>query len=269
MMTSRLLRASQFRTNQRTATVELALVFLLALTLTFAQSATAQTFKVLYNFSGGTDGGQPMGTLAMDKTGSLYGTTAYGGLGSPGNGTVFKLRRFNSSWLFSPIWTFAGGNDGILPYSGVSFGPDGSLYGTTYLGGGTGCTGLGCGTVFNLKPASTACRNALCSWNESVLYRFTGVGNDGLYAASNVVFDTAGNVYGTTYVGGGGCGTGTAYELTPSGSDWNYSLLHQFDCGLDGGHPYGGVVLDANGDLYGTAESGGSKFYGVIWRITP
>jgi hypothetical protein len=105
------------------------------------------------------------------------------------------------------------------------FGPDGSLYGTTYEGGGTNCNHTGCGTAFNLKPPLTVCKTSLCPWNETVLYRFSG-GNDGANAdAGNVIFDEAGNICGTTLSGGSypcedpGCGT--VFELTHSSGGWD------------------------------------------------
>ena len=105
----------------------------------------AQSLTVLHNFTNGQDGGSPFAGLTMDKAGNLYGTTAYGG---SGNGTVFRLVHKNSNWLFAPLYSFAGGNDGANPQVRVIIGPDGSLYGTTQYGGN------GYGTVFQTDTAA-------------------------------------------------------------------------------------------------------------------
>jgi uncharacterized repeat protein (TIGR03803 family) len=189
--------------------------------------APAQTFHVIYSFTGGSDGANPETGLTIDAAGNLYGTTSAGGVGY---GTVFKLAHQNSSWVFSPLYLFSGGNDGAQPEARVVFGADGSLYGTTTAGAGTACNGNGCGVVFNLRPPATFCRTVMCLWTESVLYRFTG-GGDGGDPHSKVLFDRAGNLYGTTVLGGPDCffrGCGVVYELTPSAGHWTESVLDSF-----------------------------------------
>src|SRR5271157_4784768 len=188
------------RRGAPTAGLVLAIVFVLAAVAT--QSAQAQTYTVIHNFTGGADGAYPVAGLTMDRAGNLYGTTSGGG--ASGNGTVFRLSYKGSGWVLNPLYRFAAGNDGLDPRTRVVIGPDGSLYGTTSAGGGTACNfgyGLGCGTVFNLKPSAKACTSALCSWTEIVLYRFSGT--DGALPLGDVVFDQAGNLYGTTAFGGG------------------------------------------------------------------
>ena len=122
----------------------------------------AQTLSVLHNFTGAQDGGTPFAGLTMDAAGNLYGAAADGGL-EPctsherfGCGTVFKLSK-RIEWTFNLLYTFQGDNDGAYPIGGLTIGRDGSLYGTTAIGGGGGCALgilLGCGTVYNLKPPS-------------------------------------------------------------------------------------------------------------------
>ena len=177
-----------------TATAVLAIVFVL--TVVAIPAAQAQTFTVLHNFTGGQDGANPWAGLTMDKAGNLYGTT-YGG--GAGYGTVYELKHKGQGWVFGPLHSFAGGSDdGAYPwYGALVFGPDGSLYGTTLAGGGgSNCDGVGCGTVFNLKPSSIACKTTLCPWTENVLYRFDYY--DGAYPSGELAFDQAGNLYGTT-----------------------------------------------------------------------
>ena len=156
---------------------------MLVLTCVAKQVAQAETFNVLYTFTGQqNDGANPYAGLTMDAGGSLYGTTFAGG--SYGQGTVFELRHSGSNWIMMTLYSFQGGNDGAQPRARVIFGPDGALYGTTFNGGGTGCGGKGCGTVFSLRAPI---------WKESVLYRFTG-GTDGGLPLGDLVFDTQGSI---------------------------------------------------------------------------
>ena len=260
-------------------TAALALAIVLALTLVLAQSARAQTYQVIHNFTGGKDGLIPETGLTIDKAGNLYGTTIAGGGAGGGYGTVFKLTHKNSGWVFTPLYSFAGGNDGADPQARVVFGPDGSLYGTTAEGGGgNGCGGQGCGTVFRLRPASTACKTALCPWSETVLYKFTGA-LDGGEPYGAVTFDKAGNIYGTTAQGGpqsGNCflgSCGTVYKLTPANGSWTESVLYSFAGGNDGQWPVGSVIFDGAGNLYGSTNGGGpyggSYGYGTVFQLAP
>ena len=232
----------------------------------------AQHFQVLHNFTGGLDGSAPYAGLSMDRGGNLYGTTTAGGHGF---GTVFALLHRGSGWAFNPLYGFAGGSDGEGPTARVIVGPNGSLYGTTYAGGGTGCSdGYGCGTIFNLRPSPSVCRAALCGWDETVLYRFTG-GSDGANPLlGDVIFDQAGNIYGTTQNGGsancGGTGCGTVFELSPNGGGWTEKVLYSFTgAGGDGANPYSGVIFDQSGNLDGTTRQGGPAANGTVFRLTP
>jgi uncharacterized repeat protein (TIGR03803 family) len=246
-------------------------------TLTVEPTSSA-TFTLLHNFSGVGDGASPRAGLSIDAAGNLYGTTFSGG---SGNGTVFKLVRTSSGWLFNPLYSFKGGTDGAGSVGRIIFGRDGSLYGTTEEGGGGACTDSqqynGCGTVFNLKPQVKACKTALCPWTETVLYRFAG-NSDGVYPNfGDLVVDQASNIYGVTSHGGlyGNCPSsgnsyacGTAYKLTRSGGSWNKTTLYNFGQNGDGAVPLGGLALDSTGKLYGTTFQGGSCC-GTVFQLTP
>jgi uncharacterized repeat protein (TIGR03803 family) len=240
--------------------VALALVAGLCLT----SMAQGQTYTVLHNFSHGPDGGLPEGGLTMDAEGNLYGTAVAGGrtggnCGPYGCGTVFKL---SSSLVLTPIYLFQGGTDGSAPGPAI-LRPNGTLYGVTTIGGGNGCTGSGCGTVFSLTPPD--CTS--CVWKETVLYRFTG-GIDGSGPGGSLTSDASGNLYGTTGAGGAH-GYGVVYELSPFGGGWTESVLYSFTGGDDGRGPQAGVIFDQSGNLYGTTILGGSYSDGTVFRLTP
>ena len=233
----------------------------------------AQSFSVLHNFAGGNSGAYPYDGLTMDSAGNFYGTTWQGG--SNNQGMVFKLYQRNGSWIFAPIYSFRGGNDGALPYAGVTIGPDGALYGTTSSGGlgAPGCPG-GCGTVYKLTPPANFCQRSSCPWNETVLYDFyqSGVGLWDPWAG--VIFDHAGNMYGTTTLGGmvpcpnSSAGCGAVYKLIPAGSTWTAQVLYSFTGGSDGSIPYAGLVMDSGGNLYGATFYGAAyQGYGAIFEL--
>jgi uncharacterized repeat protein (TIGR03803 family) len=241
------------------------------------------TKKVIYTFTGGADGGNPAAGLVMDKAGNLYGTTVNGGVLNEYiclNGTcgvVFKLApNPDGTWTESVLHKFTW-VDGYFPAAKLIFDEAGNLYGTTWGGGGGGCgfanNYYGCGTVFRLKP------NPDGTWNESVLHAFSG--GEGAGPAGGLIFDTAGNLYGTTGGGGGGgCGypgCGTVFRLEPNADgSWTNNVLYAFQGYLDGyadGYgPAAGLIFDATGNLYGTTGGGGSGGqygYGVVFKLTP
>jgi uncharacterized repeat protein (TIGR03803 family) len=236
-----------------------------------AMPAQAQTFTVLHNFTNGPDGGEPVAGLSMDRAGNLYGTASTGGNTSgacsfpnpPGCGTVFKLSRRGSGWVLTTIYTFSG-PDGAHPHARVIIGPDGSLYGTTTDGGDANE-----GTVFNLRPPAVACKTALCPWTATVLHSFQGSTDGAQPTFGDLLFDGAGNLYGTTPHGGQG-NNGTVYELTRSNGGWTESVLYRFQGGgHDGGIPYGGLVFDTDGNLWGTTALGGTYDDGTIYQLVP
>jgi len=236
---------------------------------TAEHSAGNNNFKILHNFSAAGDGALPMGPLSIDQAGNLYGTAQQGG---SGNGIVFRLQQVQSDWLLNPLYTFSGGNDGAYPVAGVTIGPNGILYGTVYWHGSGDF-----GTVFSLKPAPQAPKSALVGWSETVLHSFAG--NDGVYPYSNLVFDGAGNLYGTTLTGGSR-GAGVVFQLTPKpGGGWTENVLYNFPVSLyggpDGANPYAGVVFDQMGNIYGTTWVGGNGYCffdtdcGTVFQLTP
>jgi len=248
-------------------------------------STQAQTFTVIHAFTGGGDGGQPNAGLTMDEAGNLYGTTSAGGsLGTcqadpsqQGCGTVFKLAHMNSEWVLSALYTFHGGGDGAGPLARVIFGPNGTLYGTTLIGGDAFCNsvlffGYGCGIVFNLRPPTHICMSVSCPWTETVLHSFPGGTTDGAHPVyGDLIFDLAGNLYGTTF-DSGTLGGGIVFELMPSDGGWAESVLYNF---LGGGNlanlPASGVIFDQAGNIYGAAQFGGGcdGFGGVVYELTP
>jgi uncharacterized repeat protein (TIGR03803 family) len=227
------------------------------------------TESVLYSFKGGaSDGYDALAGLTFDKAGNLYGTTAVDGSG--GAGDVFQLKRnSNGTWTENILYMFSGnGPDGVTPDSTLIFDGAGNLYGTTDQGGNMNCAALyGCGVAFKLT------RDPGESWSESVLYTFCSETNctDGKYPG-DIVFDKAGNLYGITAGGGhsdlSSDSDGTVFRLSESGGRWKEDVLYRFD-GAQGAGPDAGPILDAAGNLYGTAVSGGSANDGVVFKMSP
>jgi uncharacterized repeat protein (TIGR03803 family) len=250
----------------RTSLLAPALTMLGLLTM-LATSGLAQTFSVLHAFSGGADGQSPNG-VTVAGPGVLYGTTFEGGM--YGGGVAFKLTQRGSAWTLNPLWEFTGGSDGASPFASVTVGPNGALYGTTFLGGTGNCTSGGCGTVYEVQPPATTCKTAICYWNETVLHSFQAEANDGQFPESVIpAFDHAGNLYGTTQ-DGGAYGAGILWELSPSAGGWTESVPHSFqNNGIDGWQPKFGVILDPAGNLYGTTWYGGTLEGGTVYELSP
>ena len=220
----------------------------------------------LHSFSGGTDGGDPVGNLAIDAKGDLYGVTEQGGTGfcnsilGLGCGVVFRLSHNNKGqWSFSVIFDLGTGNfNGQTPNAGVVFDQAGNLYGTTEFGGDFFC---GCGVVYELTPVKNA------HWTATTLYTFVGIsqgGSDVSFPSSDVFIDANGNIFGTGSGGGDvNCndGCGGVYELVRQ-NDGSYQeqVLNIFHGGKDGFVPVGSVVVDPQGNVYGTTEFGGGRF---------
>ncbi len=216
--------------------------------------------RVLYNFAGGVDGGNPTSSLTFDHSGNAYGSTNVGG--AYGCGVVYKLTQSGGNWSQSVLYSFTCFDDGKNPYGGVTLDASGNLYGTTVAGGSGGtCAGDGCGVVYKLTQSGG-------NWTESVLYNFTG-GNDGYGPGGAVVFDNAGNLYGTT-PDGGMYGVGVVYQLSLSGGHWTQKVLHAFTGGDDGGvGSLGALLLDNAGSLYGVTEIGGAYSAGTAFKLSP
>jgi uncharacterized repeat protein (TIGR03803 family) len=226
--------------------------------------------KVLYGFQCGTDGDRPMAGVVFDAAGNLYGTTVLGG---DGYGTVFELiRGANDTWSEKTLYSFANGTDGGNPISPVIFDASANLYGTVSAGVNAGCDGNGCGGVFVLKPGSNG------TWTETVICSFLG-GTNGSNPQGGLIFDAAGNLYGTTVSGGDlrycrGNGCGLAFELKPrSGGQWREKVLHAFNA-KDGDGPLAGMIFDSVGNLYGTTNGGGPRpgcgfgTCGTVFKLT-
>jgi uncharacterized repeat protein (TIGR03803 family) len=284
-------------------------LFIAVVCISMTIAAPAASVKVLYTFQGGASGQNPSAPLAIDSSGNMYGVAGNSGDGtnifelSPGpggtwnyqviyqfssrvfsvsglifdsggnlygtayfggtydEGTAFKLTPSSSgTWTATTLYNFGAPGDGANPEGPLVFGASGALYGTTYYGGT-----FNNGTVFELVPQADG------SWAETILYNFAGV-PDGAWPAGPLVFDAAGNLYGTTVSGGNyqlsqcylnysGCGT--VYELAPqSDGTWKETVLHNFiGCCLnnnhDGQNPYNGVIFGPEGKLYGTTQNGG------------
>lgn len=219
------------------------------------------TETVLHSFDW-PDGANPQGGVIFDGSGNLYGTTAWG----CSMGCLFEMTPNGGTWTETVIDSLSY-SDGYYPVASMVFDAAGNLYGTTAFGGNDGCSplGNGCyglGVVFKLSP------NGNGTWTEHVLHTFTG-GKDGESPDGPLVFDSAGNLYGTAYAGGSH-GYGNVFRLTPnSNGTWTEHVLHQFTGGKDGSMPFGGVVFDTAGNLYGTTTVGGAHGYGVVFELTP
>lgn len=215
----------------------------------------AWVLSPIYAFQGEPDGAVPYSRVVFGPEGLLYGTTYEGG--AEGYGTVFSLRPPATScrsslcpWVETVLYSFTGGADGAYPeYGDLSFDPAGHIYGTTNTGGSSGN-----GVVFELSRSGSG-------WTESVLWNFTG-GSDGSSPLSGVIFDHAGNLYGTTSYAGSHR-LGTIYELSPTQSGWSETTLYSFTNNDTGGGA-GGLVMDARGDLFGI--TGG---VGAAYELTP
>ena len=240
-------------------------ITLIGLMLYLVPSVNAQSLTVLHTFTSVHDGAHPFGGVTLDPAGNLYGTAADGALGY---GTIFKLTRGEPSWVLTTLRRFHG-SDGADPESPLILGPDGAVYGTT-RGGGQ----YGAGTIFRLEPMR--CSGTLCPWTETVLYDFAR-GRDGSSPLGHLIFDQAGRMYGTSagmhvYAerGEGGGPPGCVWQLVHSNVSWTFQVVHAFsNYGGDGTNPKGGVLIDRDGNLYGTTPFGGSWGWGTVFEMTP
>jgi uncharacterized repeat protein (TIGR03803 family) len=248
-----------FEINLRTRTLALISSATLAVVLTILPAAQAQTFNVLYNFTGGVDGASPWGQLAMDQAGNFYSGTMEGG-NDTGSGAASSVKPVSGSWLLQQLYAFNGGNDdGVQPQ--VMVAPNGAVFGATQSGGPSGC-----GMVFQLTPSPTVSPTALARWNETVLHTFAD-GSDGCNPFSPPIVDSAGNLYGTT-ADGGPTESGVVYELVRSGQSYTEQILYTFS-GPDGAVPGAGLIADSSfTNLYGVTQVGGSRNDGTVFRLT-
>jgi len=280
----------------------LVFAFLFGQALIATPRTQAQTFKVVYNFTGGSDGGNPLDGLTLDSAGNLYGTTNAGGAST--YGVVFKVTK---TGVETVVHEFTGGTDGAYPQGGLVRDTGGNFFGTTTAGGASnngtvfgisaagkegvlysfaggtdgavpqaGLTLDAAGNLYGTTSAGGLYGNGTVfkitrpakggKWIETVLYNF-GTGNDGSIPVASVAFDKSGNLYGTTSTGGTS-GNGTIFQLVPSGSTWTENILHNFQNADDGAVPYGGLISDASGNFYGSATEGGAGGGGTIFELT-
>ena len=235
-------------------------------------SSSGWSEHVIHHFTNGADRGTPFGTLTLDASGNLYGTTEGGGDSScnsswpNGCGIVFRLSPSSSGWKGTVLHTFHPAH-GTQPQGGVILDSAGNLYGATIVGGENfGCYGSGCGVVYKLSPTSSG------PWVFTQLHEFSDQKpNNGFMPMGNLLLDNSGALYGTTSEGGK-CTGGLVYKLTPQlGGSWAETVLHPFAClPGDGNAPFSGLVSDGAGDLYGTTASGGANFNaGTVYELTP
>jgi uncharacterized repeat protein (TIGR03803 family) len=215
------------------------------------------------------DGAYPMGPMAMNSNGVLYGVTSGGGAAD--QGTVFQVTppaTAGGAWIEKTIRNFSGHADGRFPTAGLVIGDGGLLYGITEYGGisSPNCITGGCGTVFSLTPPTAAGE----PWAEEVLHSFTG-GSDGNQPYLGLTIGAGGVLYGTTY--NGGSGSGTVFSLTPPLSPegaWTDTLLYAFTGGNDGYEPRTPVVIGPGGLLYGLTAAGAPPCVcGTVYSLTP
>jgi uncharacterized repeat protein (TIGR03803 family) len=248
-------------TNSSVVSATLLLAVGVAL-FTTGPRASAQTEIVISNFSPSTEE-EPCAGVIFDSAGNLYGTTFYGG--TYDGGTVFELSPVaGSGWTQKVLYNFQPrGAGGFYPLSSLIFDPAGNLYGTASdsYDGGTG------GSAYRLTPQAGG------NWAETVLDEFARDKDQkagGFEPVANLIFDAAGNLYGTTNFGGPYHG-GIAFQLTPQpDGSWKQTVLHIFGSGTkDGVTPNGALVLDASGNLYGTTLGGGAYGKGTVYELSP
>ena len=239
-------------------TVAPALATAFLLTVVSSAAAHAQSFQLLYTFTGGLDGGQPYSGVTINRGGNLFGTTHTGNQGTNW-GQVYELEHAGSGYVFADLALY----DGTLEAPAV-FGPNGTIYSTSP----NNLTIYRHGYVLNVSPpTTTVCSGVFCLWNASVLYGFSGGADGDIPNYGALIFDRAGNMYGTTSAGGSG--SGVVYELTGSGSHWTEQPIYTFAGSPDGADPFSGVIFDNAGNLYGTTTAGGASGHGAVFELSP
>jgi uncharacterized repeat protein (TIGR03803 family) len=230
----------------------LAIVFLTL--MLSGPEAIAQVLTTAYTFP--TSG--PAAGLIFDRSGNLYGTLVNDG--PFGCGSVFELSpATGGGWTQTTLYTFTGGSDGCFPETTLTFDTAGNLFGTTQGDGGL----IDDGSVFELSPTSGG------GWVENTLRTLSLSGPEGGKPLTAVIFDQSVNLYGTTHLGGP-CGSGTVFELTPTGfGTWSEQILHCFGSGTDGKKPDRGLVFNQSGKLYGTTSEGGTANRGIVFELVP
>jgi uncharacterized repeat protein (TIGR03803 family) len=219
------------------------------------------THSVIFSFDCFSTGKNPYGGVTMDGQGNLYGTTVAGGSGGvcvgDGCGVVYELTQSGGNWSETVLYSFGDSPDAAGPGGGVVFDAQGNIYATAADGGADGE-----GAIYELSPTSGG-------WTERVIHDFTGGDDGALGSLGTLLRDAAGNFYGVTEIGGQ-FGAGTVYKLSPaSGGGWNFATLYAFQGQPDAAFPYGGLIADANGNMYGTTYFGGTSGAGTVFKIGP
>ena len=245
---------------------------LIFLAMSAAVAVHGQTYTILHEFTGGSDGGFPLSGVTLDRAGNLYGTTSIGGsefCAGGGCGGVYRMQHRSGGWTLTPLFTFPDAAFAGMPNSRVVFGPDGTLYGTTEADEPGDY-----GDVFRLQPPFSICPAFSCPWRETHLYGFTNA-PDGANPAGDVVFDNAGNLYGVTTNGGtsgSNCpnnrSCGTVYKLSRVQGGWQETVIYDFQGGDDGGFP-NAVTFDSSSKLVGTTSSRGTNNRGTVFSLAP
>jgi uncharacterized repeat protein (TIGR03803 family) len=210
---------------------------------------------VLYSFTGGADGGEPYKGVTLDRQGNLYGTAVTGGSGSceGGCGVVYKLSNTGGTWTQTVIHAFTGGNDGSGAGARVTVDGLGNVYGMTPTGGAHGL-----GTIYKIASNGTF----------KVLHAFTG-GADGATGSAGRMIWRGGRLYGAATVGGSH-GSGVVFELNPSGDgERDLKPIYAFRGQPDGSFPYGALLFDRSGNIYGTTYYGGANGLGAVYKLSP
>jgi len=230
-------------------------VLCIALALASSRHASAQeAFQLLHSFTFGVDGANPSSALAVNGEGTvIYGTAQDGG--STNHGNVFRLVRTSQGWKGTVLHSFGQGTDGWYPDAAVIFDKKGNMYGTTSEGGP-----YGFGTVFEISPASDG------RWTEQILHAFSIYSEDTPEAP--LIFDQQGNLYGTTL--NGGIAFGTVFQMTPPqspGGQWTENVIYNFTDTNDGAYPASGLLIDKQGNLYGTSYLAGIHDGGTVYEL--
>lgn len=214
---------------------------------------------VLYNLTGGADGGEPYKGVTLDGAGNLYGTAVTGGSGSceGGCGVTYKLTKSGDTWTQRVIHAFTGGADGSGPGSRVAVDKRGNVYGMTPTGGANGL-----GVIYLLRPRSSG------GYALRVIHTFTGA-SDGSSGSAGKLVLRGGRIFGAATTGGNH-GSGTVFQLTPTQTgEWDFKTLYSFAGAPDGVFPYGALLFDAAGNIYGTTYYGGTNGLGAVYKLSP
>ncbi len=214
---------------------------------------------VLYSFTGGADGGEPYKGVTLDREGNLYGSAVTGGSGSceGGCGVVYKLTNSGGTWTQSVIHAFTGGDDGSGPGARVTVDNSGNVYGMTPTGGA-----YGLGTIYKIHQIPNR------PLTFTVIHAFTG-GSDGGSGSAGRMILRKGKLYGAATTGGN-YGSGVVFELTPRGvGEWHFRTIYSFQGQPDGSFPYGALLFDRDGNIYGTTYYGGQNGIGAVYELSP